>query len=341
MSNYFPGQAKVSPSFTEPEVIVTYAQPSGAFGLLQGGTIRTKISSEDLYVYVNNLDIRTDAHASQASFNNLPSATLVANYNSTQTYLHRVRAIYDHHDMAAASQYNVSLPHAQDLACRQGIFQLMRTGLLYGIQPANGEGLLNAQGATLVTLPPDSHGADSVSTYDNGEMSLFLLGQIVAAKSAMFQSGANVHNRIRILSPQRVGLQLNYANIVQVVQYQRPGAGTATTGSVVDALARESGDEVEWLYDDTLIGKGAGGTDAVILTFPEVEQPDVSGINTNVFADVQPNMKAVNVMYADMAAPRKIPTPTPDGAITEIQEIRTTSGWNLRPQGLRIISMAP
>ena len=339
MSSYFPAQAKVSPSFQEPDHILTYTQPSGAFAALNGGKPRVKIGTEDLYVYINSLDLRTDSQASQASFNQMPSATLVATYYSTPTYLIRSRAIYDHHDIAAAANYNVSLPHAQDLAQRQGIFQQMRTGLLYGFQPANGEGLLNTVGATQVSLPPDSYGNDSLSTYDNGEMALFLLAEIVKLKSGMYQSGATVGNKIVIVSPQRVGLQLNYGNIVQVVQYQRPGAGTATTAEVVNETAKANGDTVEWYYDDTLIGKGSGGTDAVILTMPEIEQPDVPGINTNVFADVSPNTKAVNLMYADMAAPRKIPTPTPDGAITEVQELRVSCGWCIRPQGLYIINM--
>lgn len=340
MSNYFPAQAKITPSFSEPDLIVTYSQPSGAFAALQGGKPRVKISSEDLYVYINSLDLRTDTQASQSSFNQLPSATLTASFFSTQTYLIRTRAIYDHHDMAAAGNYSVSLPHAQDLAMRQGIFQQMRTALLYGFSPANGEGLVNTAGATAVTLPPDSYGNDAVTTYDNGEMALWLLGQIVALKTGMFQSGAVVGNNIKIICPQRVGLQLGYANIVQVVQYQRPGAGTATTAEVVSETAKANGDTVEWYYDDTLMGQGAGGTDMVIMTLPEIEQPDIPGINTNVFADVNPNMKAVNVQYADMAAPMKIPTPTPDGAITEVQELRITSGWCIRPQGLRLISMA-
>ena len=339
MGNYFPAQAKVTPSFSEPDLIITYAQPSGAFAALQGGKPRVKIGSEDLYVYINALDLRTDTQASQSSFNQLPSATLVSSYYSTPTYLVRTRSIYDHHDTAAAAQYNISLPNAQDLASRQGIFQQMRTALLYGFNPGNGEGLLNTVGATQVSLPPDSNGNDAVTTYDNGEMSLFLLNQIVLLKSGMFQSGANISNRIVIVSPQRVGLQLGYANIVQVVQYQRPGAGTATTAEVVNATARENGDTVEWYYDDTLIGKGAGGSDAVIMTIPEIDQPDIAGINTNVFASVNPNMKAVNVQYADMAAPMKIPTPTPDGAITEVQELRISSGWGIRPQGLFILNM--
>lgn len=337
MANYFPAQAKVTPSFSEPDLIVTYAQPSGSFYALQGGKPRVKIGTEDLYVYINSLDIRTDTLAGQSSGNLLPSATLVADYHSTQTYRIRTRAIYDHHDMAAASNYSISLPAAQDLALRQGIYQQMRTGLLYGFNPANGEGLLNTTGATNVTLPADSYGNTTVSTYDNGEMALFFLDQMVQLKTGMYQSG--LPNKIVAVGPQRVLNQLLYANIVQVVQYQRPGAGTSTTLEVVKNVAGEAGDTFEWYYDDTLIGKGAGGSDAVILTIPEVEVPKIPGINTNVFGEINPSTEMVNVMYADMAAPKKIPTPTPDGAITEIQELRISSGWCVRPQGLYILSM--
>lgn len=339
MANYFPAQAKVSPSFTEPDLIVTYAQASGAFAALAGGKPRVKIGSDDLYVYVNALDLRTESQAAQIAGNFLPSASLVASYYSTPTYLIRARCLYNHHDMAAASHYSVSLPAAQDLAMRQGIFQQMRVGLIFGFNPANGEGLLNAAGATSVTLPPDSFNNTTVSTYDNGQMAQFILNQIVALKSGMYQSGGNIRNTIKVVGPQRVFLQLCYANIVQVTSYQRPGAGTATTGQVVANVALESGDTFEWFFDDTLIGKGSGGSDAVILTMPEIEQPDIPGINTNVFPHLRPSMKDVNVMYADMVAPVKIPTPIPDGGITEVQELRITSGWNLRPQGIYILNL--
>ena len=340
MSNYFPAQAKVTPSFTEPEKIITYSQPSGFLSAFEGGKPRTKIDGEDLYVYINKLDIRSAAAASQASFNELPSATLAATYYSTQTYLVRTRAIYDHHDTAAAGNYGVSLPKAQELAGRQGIFQQMRSGALYGFNAANGEGLLNSAGATQVTLPPDSYGNDTVSTYDNGQMALWLLGEFVQIKQGMYQSGKNIGNRLVILCPQRVGLQWGYADIVQVVAYQRPGAGTATVGEVLENTAKVNGDTVEIYYDDTLEGKGAGGTDAIILTIPEIEKPEApGGVNTNIFADVEPSLNAVNLIYTDMAAPRKIVTPTPDGGITEVQELRMSSGWNVRPEGLFILNM--
>jgi hypothetical protein len=339
MGNIFPTGAKIIPSFTEPELIITYAQASGAFNALQGGKPRVKLGSEDMAVYVNTLDLRTEVVAGQSPSNLLPSASLAVDYYQTPTYLYRVRAIWDHHDMARASVWNVSLPSAQDLAMRQGIFQQMRNALLYGFQPANGEGLLNTTGATKVTLPPDSYGNTTVSTYDNGQMAIYFLGQVVTLKTRMYQSGGNIKNNIVAISPQRDFLQFQEQNIVQVTSYQRPGAGTETTGGVIKGVLAESGDTFTWHFDDTLIGQGTNGYDAVLLTMPEIEQPKMPGINTNIFATLQPNIMATNLMYVDMSAPMKIPTPTPDGAITEIQELRGTSGWNIRPQAITIISM--
>lgn len=340
MPNIFPGYAKISPSFTEPELILTYTQATGAFSALADGKPRVKIGPSDLAVYVNSLDLRTEAAVGQSPSNSLPSASLIPDFFSTATYVVRVRAIWDFMDIAAAANYNIALPAAQDLAMRQGIFQQMRTGLLYGFNPANGEGLLNTPGATAVTLPPDTFGNSTVQTYDNGQMALFILSQIVALKSRMYQSGGDIRNDIVIVAPQRTFLAFAEAAIVEVTSYQRPGAGTSTTGGVVKGVLAESGNSFQWFFDDTLIGQGAGGADAAILTIPEIEVPDIPGLtNTNEFGSLQPSMKAVNVMYMDQAAPMKIPTPTPDGGITEVQQLRVTSGWCIRPQGITILNM--
>ena len=335
----FPTAAKVTPSFTEPEFVVTYAQASGAFAALQGGKPRVKIGPEDMAVYINRLDLRSDVIAGQSPSNLLPSATVAINYDTTPTYLIRTRAIWDHHDTARGADWGLSTPTALDLAAFQGIFQQQRTALLYGYNPGNGEGLLNTTGATTVALPADSFGNTTVRTYDNGQMALFLLNQIVALKSGMWQSGGNIHNKIVVISPQREFLAFAMADIVQVTSYQRPGAGTSTIADVVKGTLNDSGDTFEWYFDDTLIGQ-ASGNDAILLTMPEIEAPDMPGINTNIFgSDMTPQMKAVNLMYTDMAAPLKIPTPTPDGAITQIYEQRITSGWGIRPQGIYILSM--
>lgn len=337
MGNITASFVQVNPSYIMPEILLQYQQVSGAFDTLAGSDPMVRLSDGDLYAYIKKFDIRTKVAAGQTAGNQLPSVSIVANMVSTPTYLIRTRAEYDHHDTAAFGRWGGSIVEAQRLGMRQGVFQQMRTALLYGLNPANGEGLLNTNGATAVTLPADSNGHSSVSTYDNGQMALFILTQISALKTRTLQMGMPA--RIVILGPQRVLSAWEYQGIVQVTQFQRDGGGTAAIGTVVEMQAAMSGDQVEWVFDDTLIGKGAGGRDAILITIPEVKKPEGARINTNEFAKMAPGLEAVNLMLADMAAPREIPTPLPGGAIDVVSEMRITSGWTVRPEGLTICSM--
>lgn len=328
---------QVHPSYMEPGLVLTYQQASGAFACLAGGNPLVRLGSEDLYVYIRSLDIRTRIAAGQNAFNMLPSVGITAQLASTPTYLMRVRAEYDHHDTAQMANWGAPIAEAYRLGMRQAHFQLLRMNLLYGMNPANGEGLLNAAGITAVSLPADSFGNTTVTTYDNGQMATFLLGQISALKTRTNQLG--IPRRFVILGPQRVLGVFEYQNIVQLTQYQRPGGGTEQTAGVVKGVAGENGDTIEWQYDDTLIGQGAGGTDAVLLVMPEVEKPKGAVLNTNEFAMVEPGLAACTAMYTDLAAPKEIPTPIPGGAIDIVSELRGTSGWAIRPEVVTKISM--
>jgi hypothetical protein len=336
MANISTAYVTLNPSYTMPELLLPYSQASGAFELLPDGEPLTRLSEGDLIAYVNRVDVRTRMAASQQAYNELPSASVAVSQISTPSYLLRVRAEYDHHDTAAMSRRGISIVEAQRLAMRQGHYQLLRTMLLDGMNPANGEGMLNAVGATAVGLPPDSNGNDTVLTYDNGEMALFLLSQFSALKSRTNQLG--IGREFTILGPQRDLSVMEYQGIVQLVQFQRPGAGTSTTAGVVKETLMSNGDKVLWCYDDTLIGKGDNGTDAIIITMPKVEKPDGGAINTNEFAKLSPGLEACNLMLNDMIAPREIPTPLAGGAIDIVSELRSTSGWAVRPEATTIIS---
>lgn len=338
MGQITPSYVIVNPSYIMPETLMKINQVSGAFYALTGGAPRVALAEDDLYVYLKTLDIRTKVAAGQVAYNSLPSVSIVAKMISTPTYLIRLRAEYDHHDIAAGGNWGFSVPEAQRLGMRQGTFQAMRGALLYGFNPANGEGLLNTSGATAVNLPADSNGNTTVATYDNGQMAIFFLNQIVAMKTRTMQNG--IASRITILGPQRVLAPMTYSGVVQLTQFQRPGAGTASTAAMIKAMAEVNGDAIEWVYDDTLQGKGAGGTDAVIVTMPDIGMPETGEtINTNEFAKLTPSFKGVNLQVCDMAAPREIPTPLPGGAIDVLSELRITSGWGVRPEGLTILSM--
>lgn len=332
-----PTYVQLHPSYMLPDIILQYQQASGAFEVLTAGEPLTRLGPGDMAAYVKGLDIRTDEASGQSAYNQLPSVSVIPTMKSTATYLLRVRAEYDHHDLAAFGQWGASLVEAQRLGTRQGIFQQMRSALLYGFNAANNEGLLNAQGATSVSLPADSQGNTTISTYDNGQLAVFLLTQISALMTRTMQVGKP--NKIVMLMPQRTLAQMGFQGIVTLVQYQKTGGGSATTAGLVTQIAGLQDVDIVWVCDDTLIGQGAGGTDAIIITSPEVKKPvGTPPINTNEFAKLAPGLEAINLQLCDMDAPREIPTPLAGGAIDVLSELRITSGWNLRGEGITILS---
>jgi hypothetical protein len=329
MAALAPTFVQIHPSYVVPELLMTYAQASGAFESLPEGAPSVRLGEGDMAVYIKRLEIRTRMAAGQSSYNQLPGANFAFSQISAPTYLLRCRAEYDHHDTAAVSKWGIGNAEMHRLGLRQANFQLQRNGLLYGFNPANGEGLMNAAGATAITLPADSGGATTVTTYDNGEMAFFLLAQVQALKTRTNQMG--IGRKFVFIGPQQTLGHMEYQSIVSLIQTQRAGAGSTTTKGVVQDVLEMNGDEWVWGYDDTLKGKGAGGADVVLIVMPEVEQPRKPGINTNIFATLNPSMEACTMMLNDMAAPKEIPTPLAGGAIDIVQEMRTTSGWAVRP----------
>jgi len=336
MANVMPAVLRVHPHYVAPEILLQYQQASGAFETLYTGNPLVRLGAEDLAVYIKRYDVRTDASIGQNSYNSLPSCSITYSEISTSTYLVRTRAEYDHHDTAAFGRTGSSIVEAQRLAMRQGVFQQLRNGLLYGFNPIGGEGLLNTNGATATSLPADSNGNTTISTYDNGQLAFFLLQQISAIKVRTMQVGLPA--KISVVTTQRILAQISYQGIVQLTQYQRQGAGSKSTKGLVDDVLGWNDDYISWGADDTLIGKGIGGTDVILITMPEVKKPVGSPINTNAFAELTPGLVGCNLMYCDVAAPKEIVAPLPGGAVDVVSEMRTTPGWSVRPETLTIIS---
>lgn len=336
MANIVPAQIRVSPHYMVPELLLQYQQASGAFDLIATGDPLVRLGEGDLAVYIKRLDVRTEVQTSQFAANQLPSCTVVYNEISTPTYLIRTRAEYDHHDTAALGRVGASTVEAHRLAMRQGTFQQQRNLLLYGANPLNGEGLLNTNGATAINLPADPNGNTTISTYDNGAFAFFLLQQIGQIKVRTMQIGMPA--RFSITMPQRILETISYQGIVQLTQFQREGAGSKSVRGLVDDVLDWNEDEITWGADDTLIGKGAGGTDMIVISMPEVKKPKSGRINTNEFAELTPGLQACALQLVDRAAPTEITAPLAAGAVDVVSELRSTSGWAVRPEALTLLS---
>jgi len=317
-----------------------YSLASGAFTTLATENPMPRLGEADLYVYAKKVQLTTQVSANQSTANQLPSASVIPSMISTATYRLQTRAQYDNFDEAATGAWGYALPEALRLAARQGIAQQLRNALLYGYNPANGEGLLNTAGATRVNLGADSNGNVGYSTWDSGQLAQFMLNMIGNLKTTTLQIGQPL--RLVFLAPQRFIQQISYGGIVSLTQFQRIGAGVETAAGLVETVASwAGGDDVSFAADDTLVGQGYGGTDAIILVAPELKIPRANAqINTNVFATLTPNQTATTLMLCDVAAPTEIPTPLPDGGITTLYTMRSTSGWGIRPEGMTILSAA-
>ena len=327
---------KVSPSFDEPEILMQYSLPSGFEETLAGGEMRVRLGEDDLVVYARQLNLRTKNAAAQGSMNELPGINIIATLLQTPTYLLKIRSEFDHHTIRQGNNWGFNAVDGYRLGMRQANFQTARDACFYGMNPQNGEGLLNQPGANALNLPPDSNGNTTARTYDNGQMAFFLASQVQQTKTRTLQMG--IGKKFTYIGPQRILGPFEY-NVVQLVQFQRTGAGTDSTKGTLDDILMKNKDRLVWCYDDTLIGKGAGGTDAVILIMPEVTKPTRGTRSTNVFADLTPGAAMCSTQYADFAAPTEIMSPMAGGATDFMMEWRITSGWVPRNQALTIISI--
>ena len=327
----------LNPSFMEPELIIQYSQASGFLDTLAGEEMRVRIAEDDLLIYQRTVNFRSKVAAGQSwGEQELPGVDIMASMISTPTYGIKTRAQYDHHDVAAAARWGIAAPEAYRLGLRQANFQFARDAVLHGISPDNGEGLLNAQGATSENLPPDSNGATTVRTYDNGEMAFFLATTILDIKTRTRQLGMG--RKFTIIGPQRTLGRFEY-NVVQLTQFQREGAGTASTKETMEKIVQGNGDTVLWSYDDTLENALGDGIDAVIIVMPEVEKPSTEGMSTNAFAGLMPGSNVCVTAYCDMAAPREIISPLAAGATDMVTEWRISSGWAPRSTAITIVAM--
>jgi len=340
MSGFAPSYVTANPHYMMPEVIMQYSLASGAFTTLATENPMARLGEGDLYVYAKKVQVTTQVQANQSLINQLPSASVIPSMISTATYRVQTRAQYDHFDESASSAWGYALPQAMRLAARQGIAQQLRNALLFGYNPANGEGLLNTNGITTSTLGADSNGNVGYSKYDSGQLAQYLLNMIGTLKTNTLQIGQPL--RLVFLAPQRFISQISYSGVVSLSQFQRIGAGVETAAGLVETVAKwAGGDEVTFAVDDTLIGQGAGGTDAILLIAPELNIPKAnSQINTNIFATLTPNTTATSLMLTDVSAPTEIPTPIADGGITTLYTMRSTSGWGLRPEAMYLLSAA-
>ena len=339
MAFNFPAQSLISPSTILPELVISQSQRSGWARTVGGGEPMVRLQPGSKMVYIRGLTQNSSVAVSQSAHQNLPAATISGSISGTPVYILQSGAVFDHHDVQAASGWGVNLNDAIDQAHHQGMCVQLRNMTFYGIKSAAGEGLINAPNVTVSLPPADTAGKVGIINYAPDQLAKFILAEIGALQSRMLAFGQPT--RIVICAPQRVLSILELSGIVQLASYQLPGGGTASVSGLVEKVAQAAGVTIEWTVDDTLKARGVvySGTnrDIIIVTAPDL--PTTGDDGTNSFASIAPNMKSNNLMLVDRAAPTKYMTPIARNSTDVYYEMLSTSGWALRPEATTLIEI--
>jgi hypothetical protein len=336
--NSFPQRVLTTASYQEPGFIVEQAQTSGYPKLFDKG-LDSKLSPYDLAVYFKSISRRSSAQASQNEYGMLPSASIVAAQYSIPAYKLWTRSIVGVDEAAVASQtWGYGLMEGRRTLGHEAIYQAARTAAIFGVNPANGEGILNSPNIITGNLPPDSLGNDTFVTYDSNDLFQLLLNTVTNLIIGTFQGG--LRPTIVILGPQRIINAMVTAKIVKLTSFQRQGSGSASAGvsaKLQGDQADFAGYNLDYQVDDTLMNSGPSGSDIVIFTIPSMDVPGAK-FNTNEFgANSQPQMKSINKMYIDAPLPREIQVPISGGATELTQISNISSGVCLRGQATNVL----
>ena len=328
------------PHYMMPELIHQAGQQSGALNLLPDSNLEVRLSDGTLKAYAKTIGVRHRIKAGTSPSKLLPGVDIYTGLIEVPTYLIQSQTSFNHHDQAAAGQWGFSIDDAYRAGTHQGFSQAIRNALLFGFNPANAEGILNTAGATLVQgLPADTSSNTTIRTYDAGQLAQWFLQQIGNLQTRMYQigQGGNIH----ILASQQLLTALGLFRVVQITSFQREGAGSATIAAMLENLARTFDITVSFSVDDVLSNYSASGYETILIVQPEIKAPSGSnGFQTNAFQGLKPGQNKTLTMLADMAAPREIKSPLPDGGTNTIYEQRITPGWVLRPEAITIINAA-
>lgn len=341
-----PVERLISRSRTLPGFIMRTGQTSGAFNLLPDRKFKTGlISNTDLKIYAHTLEQHAQAYVNQFQANNFDNFSVNTGLIGTATYSVRTNASYTTDEMELASSYGGNLMEWMDKACLQAHFDQYRMLELYGFGK-QGEGILNAIGITKTNLPADSGGNTTVSTQDPGQLVTYFNKKILDRRSAMYMYNSGVTGmRTCIMSTQKIIGHLESVATVQLTDAQREGAGSFTAGDRIKYMQGMVGNEVEYLIDDTLAGKGDGGADVILIVIPEMVTQGAQGYasewNTNEFGTVAGGIKETLAAFSAFDMPRELTAPMGEASgIRQIvlKENRVTCGWVFRPEAVTVIS---
>lgn len=331
-------------SMVVPGVMVQRAQKRGTLNLIAGGKPKNVLNQNVQKVYINGIRYRGLAKASREPGNELPSVSFNTTQKATNAYWLSTSTKYSVWDDDNAKFSGLNAPQIQNMIAHGAIADLTAILALYGTGEGMSEGIMNSPGVFEENLPADSNGALSLRTYDAGEFAQYFLQLTVDAETRMLTVGLDREQVLNVLMPQRVLGYLRRSSVIKLTSgIQRDGGGVHTIEGRIQAVATSPNGNISinFYVDDTLIGKGAGGSDAVVMCYPGFPDTPDDIYNTDALAALPNSIQEMVAMYTAHSQPMEIESPAVDGSqgVYTTYHTKVTPGWALRPEAVTILSL--
>ena len=334
--------------FVKPRINVS--QWRGLFPV-KGDGIRDVLPKNTRQVMINRLRMNTEATVMSVGGEafNLPSPTFEFGEIRIPTYSTRNQYTFNRHLIDQWNERNLSYVEAAQQAAQLGHKYLREAGALVGFGGA-GEGLLGAQGKTIVPLllATDVAGLTDLQSQNPAEVAKAIIADITNLTAKNFINNAG----------QRVVITTALRTINQLKQKWIPmldngaGMGPSIFDVITDSIKRLNL-TVEIIQADRFCSgykTDANGAitadpkfDLMWITIPEFDSdeivPDVEPYTTGEPVQAQ-NINENFLMFMDTLIPTEYPTLVQNGGVTTQLEVSAiTAGIVIRPDTVTMIGV--
>jgi len=254
--------------------------------------------------------------------------------NQIQASVYNISSKYSYNPQESAKFSNAtgeSLPEVLEAIGEAGVANALHTGAFYGFDNSAEQGILS--GATKVTLPQDSAGATTVTSYNPAEFVKFMNTIINQIRIKTFNAETPA-----VMFGTTEFITFIQTEIVNFLSSANSGGvnGIAGTVNMARSWAGENG--LEFYIDDSLKGKGTAGKDAFFIMATKTKNDELyQRFNQNIgiaHSDGTLNNTIMVLPVANIS----YPNPAIDGVISTYNYMSSTSGWNIRPECISLIT---
>lgn len=319
---------RATPHTTIPGLLTPQTQNADWRKYLAGKTAYGSFGDEYLYITTASA-IASDTFVGQQWGKNLPKQNyalgqMQSAYYNIESYVEWNTQEQEKFEKLAKG---VALPKfLEDLAI-QGINQKLHQAILYGFDAYNsnelGQGILS--NSTMKTMPKDSSGNQTLTSYDKGELLQFLVSCAREVMDATF----NLTKPVVIASSVRV---VNYLKSVLVPLTQYADTGSVdSVGGVYDRVAGGmlGVGNITWIADNLLLGDT---TDTLLFLAPGIEPNDDMGQDSSNLVGQETSIKWNTFIDMIGGGVHRFEN-TPNAGWYGFKMVtKTTSGINLRKE---------